>query len=554
MKLKRTMALMLTVAMAASLAACGNSEGSGSASADTTAESAGDTAAASDDASTAGDTAAADDSASAEDSTSTAAGNYNVTWDDIVDIDMMYLATSTIPAGLQDVEDAINEITENEISVHVNLEMVETGSYAQQVSLRMASSEPMDLLLTMPMDAASFTTMQTQNQLMDITDLLDEYGTDIKEILGDKLKGTSADGRVYGVPGNRTYVVSTWIIMRTDVLEDLGLLEKAQNMTSLAEYEEILEAVKNSDKWGNLAGIVSSDGFGNCLGINPGYLATDTFAEATCYDSLGDNNNVISINPDGSDTTIRNNYETEEFQAVVEKMREWYNKGYVYKDTATNGEMAETMVQSGVAFSYLGNCEEGVETLKSTACGMPMTCVPIITYPVTTSSLTKFVWTIPNSAKEPEAAMTFLDMMFTDSRIANLLAWGIEGRDYEVVDGQANYVNGEEGAYHSDDFLFGNQFITLPWYGDGADFRERCQEVEEQGGISAYLGFACDTSSITNEIGAVTNVIAEYKAQIQTGAGDESAYTDFVQKLKDNGVDKIIECYQTQLNEWLEQQ
>ena len=58
---------------------------------------------------------------------------------------MMYLATSTIPAGLQDVEDAINEITENEINVHVNLEMVETGSYAQQVSLRMASSEPMDL-------------------------------------------------------------------------------------------------------------------------------------------------------------------------------------------------------------------------------------------------------------------------------------------------------------------------------------------------------------------------------------------------------------------------
>ena len=41
----------------------------------------------------------------------------------------------------------------------------------------------------MPMDAASFTTMQTQNQLMDITDLLDEYGTDIKEILGTNSKG-----------------------------------------------------------------------------------------------------------------------------------------------------------------------------------------------------------------------------------------------------------------------------------------------------------------------------------------------------------------------------
>ena len=25
---------------------------------------------------------------------------------------------------------------------------------------------------------------------------------------------------------NRTYVISTWVIMRTDVLEDLGLLRK----------------------------------------------------------------------------------------------------------------------------------------------------------------------------------------------------------------------------------------------------------------------------------------------------------------------------------------
>ena len=69
-----------------------------------------------------------------------------------------------------------------------------------------------------------------------------------RSILGDKLKGTSANGRVYGVPGNRTYVVSTWVIMRTDVLEDLGLLEKAQNMSSLDEYEEILEAVISSEK------------------------------------------------------------------------------------------------------------------------------------------------------------------------------------------------------------------------------------------------------------------------------------------------------------------
>ena len=553
MKLKKGMAMALCLMMAAgSLAACGN-QGSGNHESNNQ-ESSDKENVNMQSGNTAKTQEVQDHQSGKETSGAVSAGNYNVTWEDMADVNMMYLATSTIPAGLPDVEAAINEITEPELNIHVNLEMVETGSYAQQVSLRMASSEAVDLLLTMPADSASFTSMQAQNQLMDLTDLLEEYGQDIQSILGDKLKGTSANGRVYGVPGNRTYVVSTWVIMRTDVLEDLGLLEKAQNMSSLDEYEEILEAVISSEKWGTLAGMVSSDGQGTCLGINPGYLATESFETAGCYDSLGDNNFLVSISPDGSSQTIRNSYMTEEFRAIYEKMHDWYEKGYVYKDTATNAEMAESLIKSGVAFSYIGNCEEGVETLKSTACGMPMTCVKVKTYPITTSSLTKFVWTIPNSAKEPEAAMTFLDMMFTDSRIANLLAWGIEGRDYEVVDGEACYVDGTEGAYHSDDFLFGNQFITLPWQGDGADFREKCEAVEAAGTVSEYLGFTADTSSVTNEIGAVTNVIAEYKGQVHTGSCEPEVFDDFLKKLEDNGAQKIIDCYQTQLDEWLRAQ
>ena len=59
---------------------------------------------------------------------------------------------------------------------------------------------------------------------------------------------------------------------------------------------------------------------------------------------------------------------------------------------------------------------------------------------------------------------------------------------------------------------------------------------------------------MTNEIGAVTNVISEFKGQVHTGSCDPSVYDDFLEKLEANGADKIIECYQTQLNDWLAQQ
>ncbi len=141
-----------------------------------------------------------------------------------------------------------------------------------------------------------------------------------------------------------------------------------------------------------------------------------------------------------------------------------------------------------------------------------------------------------------------------DCRIANLLAWGIEGTDYEVVDGEACYIEGNESpAYHTNDFMYGNQFITLPWEGSGADMREQALAVLQEATYSQYMGFACDTSSIVNEISAVSNCLSEYRPQIETGMASEEVFNDFLEKLDASGVDKIVDCYQQQLDAWLQQ-
>ena len=252
-------------------------------------------------------------------------------------------------------------------------------------------------------------------------------------------------------------------------LRTLALLEDAQNIQSLADYDKILEAVSTSEKWSTLSGIVPSDAAGTCLGLGGFYLATDSFADATCYDQLGDLNKIISINPDGSDPTVVNNFATEEYRAIYDQMHEWYEKGYVYKDSTTNQEQAEQLVKSNVAFSYFSQSEIGIESSKEQACGMPMTCVLVKTPPISTSNCTKFVWAVPSSATEPEAAVKMLNLMYTDERIANLLAWGIEDVNYVMGDdGMATFVEGEDAnnaAYHTVDFLYGNQFLVHPWEG-----------------------------------------------------------------------------------------
>ncbi len=545
MKTRRMLSMAMAGIMGLSLlAGCGNSSGTGNGSQDT--QSSAETEA-----------AAADTSSAASDTgTSQAEGDSEVL-EDIAEITMVYMPMGAIPSGLQEVEDAINEITENEINVHVDIQMIESGNYDQQISLMMSSSEKVDLMLTLPIGSSSYNNMANQKQFMDISGLLEEYGQDVLSTVGSLIESTTVDGSIYAVPTYRTLVTSAYIVMRTDVLEDLGLLEKAQNMTSFTEYEEILAAVKSSEKWSYLAGIVNSDVDGLCLPLAGSYLGVDNFSDATSYDQLGDLNKIIAIDPEGSDDTVRMNFDTPEYKAMIDKMRDWYEKGYVYEDAATTDDAAETLIKSNVGFSYFVEGEIGIETSKTAACGMPMTCVKIVTHPISTSSCTKFVWAVPNSSTEPEAAVKFMNMMYTDSRIENLLVWGIEGRDYQVKDGVAYFMDGQDAnsvAYQTADFMFGNQFLAYPWDGQTADFREVAKEEMDGAQESKYLGFSCDTTNIQNQLTAIANVISEFGPSLESGIAPEGTYEEFIQKLYDSGAQDIVDEYQRQLDEWLAEQ
>ena len=477
--------------------------------------------------------------------------------DTMAEINMVYMPMGSSPQGLQAVEDAINEITEAEINTHVNIEIIESGSYEQQIGLKMSSGEKLDLMLTLPYGSTSYNNMASQKQFKDISGLLDQYGKDILALLGNLMDATTVDDKIYAVPTYRTLVTSEYIVMRTDVLEDLGLLDAAKNMTSFTEYEEILAAVKASDKWSYLAGIANSDADGLCLPLAGGYLGVDKFADAYYYDQLGDLNKIIAIDPAGTDDTIKMNFATEDYKAMIDKMRDWYEKGYVYKDAATTDDQAEILVKNNVAFSYFVEGEIGIETAKSAACGTDMTCVKIVTLPISTSSCTKFVWAVPTTADEPEAAVKFMNMMYTDARIENLLSWGVENVNYQVKDGIATYIDGEDAnscTYHMADFMFGNQFLALPWEGQSVDFRDIAKAEMDGAKESRYLGFSCDTSNIQNELTAISNVISEYGPSLESGIAPAGDYDKFIEKLNGSGADTIVAEYQKQLNEWLAKQ
>lgn len=452
------------------------------------------------------------------------------------------------------VVEAINEITEKEINTHVNIQFFEPSTYATQVPMMIQGDEKLDLMMYTPVPGAGYESFKAQKQLLDITEYLDEYGQGVKDALGDILGGTSDETGIYGTASNRVLATDCYIVMRKDVLDQLGLTEKAQNMKTWAEYEEILkEVVANTE----LAGVGNADGEGSTLAVAPFAFGSEDFANNYAYDNLGDTYQMITVSQD--DPTVECVYFTEDYQKAVERADKFYKEGLIYKDAATATDYCDSLIKNDVAFSVICGSEIGVEQTKAASTGHELVCVKLAPAVIGTSNTYKFGFAVPVCATEPEAAVKFLNLLYTNTDIEDILAWGVEGRDWVKKDGVAAYPDGvtpDNVTYHMSDFLNGNQFITTPWIDNGADFREEQKAAEDEAIISKYMGFSFNAEGVENELTACYNVQEQYKKNLASGSTTDVAATlkELQDKLKAAGIDKIVEAYQTQLDAWLDAQ
>ena len=457
--------------------------------------------------------------------------------------------------GLDEVLAAINEISEAEINVHVNYTVMDTATYAEQIGLMMSGGEAFDLVMATAIPVVGFTTMQSQNQLMDISEYLSIYAPETTELMSDYLACTTVDGATYGIPCYRIYNSSYYIIMRTDILEELDLVEEAEAIDSWSDYEAILQKVYEAqdslpEDMQTNAVICSQDGQGTVLTGQYSDIATDDFSGNYGFETLSDSTKVIYVDEDGN---VGNYFATEDYAAAIERVNSWYEAGYVYKDSATASDTGDTLMSNGITFSYVNLSEIGVEQSKATATGYDVTCVEIHSIPVQTSVGNQWAWCVPTTSENPEAAVAFMELMYTNSEIENLFVYGIEGRDYEVND-EGEAVVLEDAEYQSSDFFYGNQFLAYPAEGSGGDFREVSLESLESAEISEYFGCVVNTDDISNELTALSNVLSKYEAGLESGTLDPSTLDTMLDELEDAGMQTVLDFYQEALDAWLAEQ
>lgn len=450
------------------------------------------------------------------------------------ELTVAYFTFGSVPKDQLQIEQALNEITKEKINATVKLLPISFSAWQNQINLMLTSNEKLDLMVLM---GTGYANQVSKGQLVEMDSLLKEHGSGIVEALGpDYAKAALIDGKTYGVPTIRDLAQKYGFYMPKALADKHGI--DLSNVKTLDDLEPILKKIKENEP--NMVPIVNS--------VNASPVTT-----FSTRDSLGDDMGVLLDN--GQNLEIVNWFETEEYAATVKKMREWYLAGYIGKDAVTVKESKSDLIKAGKGGSALAAMKPGFDVQEERQTGMPIVSAEMLPPTAKTNTVTNIMWGIAKNSKNPEKAMQFLNLMYSDKDVVNLLDWGIEGTHYvKVSDNVIDYPEGVTAStvgYAGLGWMFGNQFLSYTFKGDDEQLWEKMKDFNDTAVKSKALGFTFDSSPVKTEYAAVSNVITQYRIALECGALDpDKVLPEFNSKLKDAGIDKIIAEKQKQLDAW----
>jgi putative aldouronate transport system substrate-binding protein len=460
---------------------------------------------------------------------------------ELVNVTYTY-AGSGVPRDLQQVQDAINEILNEDIGVNLTLEPIDFGAYNDRMQLQLAAGEPCDIIFTAPW-INSYTNNVANGSLLELDDLLKEEAPGLWASMPETTwDAARINGIIYGVINQQIFPKPWGVHVRTDMLEKYNF--SLETVTKWEDMEPFLEAVKEGE------------------GINPVYAddggSSLWRSQYYGYDALDDGIGFVGIKADDETLTVVNILETPEYREAANLAKKWVDAGY-FPSSPTSSDEARAAFRAGLFAMGYHVEKPGNDVEMQTAVGWEFESKnltdPLI---LDTSGATATMNAICATSEHPIESMRVLEKLNTDPEVYNLLSRGIEGVHW-VWEDEANkvirYPDGVDatttGYEPNTDWMFGNQFNA--YYRSQAQVGawEATKTMNDEAYPSQALGFVVDRTPIQTEIAQVTAILEEAGRPIDWGwvAYDE-AMPELLERINAAGAQTIIDEVQRQLNDW----
>ncbi|MBP1994737.1 extracellular solute-binding protein [Paenibacillus eucommiae] len=438
----------------------------------------------------------------------------------------------------------VGDFIKSETNVEPVMIKPPAGTYDEKLNIMLASDDPLDAFIV-----GDWTVFQKKGMIQPLNDLLkitpelvNNYTKEEWDAVTDK-----KTGNIYAIPFASTPLGNAPRI-RKDWLDALGL----QVPTTLDELDQVLEAFKKTDKFGN--NVIP-------LATHLSFSQLDR-AFAGLFTKHGDGN---WIDTDGS---VKPAVMDPDYKDFIAKMAEWYSKGYIWKEafsqeyTVINDLVSQNRV--GVLASWISVGLTGIETLMQSDPKAQYVFLDKFDGPAGSAYSLRLPErqgiAISVKSKHAEAVMKFFDWSVSSKKNRNVIDFGLENKHWKWIDeekGIIEKIQGAEKQYSamyslvqgalslgsSDDTISGKlwtdfyNFVSNP----ALDLKK-----------PADYGVNYDEVSITGAVPAAGDIDKfrdKWLVKFITGQEPLSKWDGFIRDLGKMGLDKMIAERTKQYNE-----
>lgn len=455
--------------------------------------------------------------------------------------------------GLEETWEAVNKILKEKLNTTVNFHIYTQKEYDSAVGTMISSgADDMDIIFT-AQSRVNFDKYTEMNAFLPLEDYREQYLSGSEAItLAPAWDAVTRDGHLYAVPLPRDTAVSYNFQYNATMVEDLGLTVPDDYNTYLDLVDFYYEAKAARDK--KYPEKASQPIIKKVNTALAGWYSIDPIINNLIYANI---DGVTGFEGMGKGETAYCPFLEEDYRELCKIWAKLVKDGIVAYDSKSYDQDG-VLTKTG---EYLGTFSLGTIFINEEA-NMPYYRSKL--YRAKESVLTNSALTsgfaVSSKCKYPERALEVIEMLNTDEYLATVVRFGPEGVGWtdkdndgmiEFTEANSDSKNRYNHQWYA--WQLGGLTVSKVPPSSVVGFGKVLEEFNNAGTPSSNLGFVLDTEPITNEITACNNVVKEFHDGILVLGQNENVdklCDDFAQKLKDNGIEKILKEVQAQLDAW----
>lgn len=461
------------------------------------------------------------------------------------------MMTGDMP-GAEAVEEAVNKYLNDELKLNMTLDItfISDSEWADKTNVMLSTGSGWDITVV---GGTQFTANAPRNAFYPLNDYVDTLLADAKEMLPEAAwNAWTIDGKIYAVCPEKDLGKNYGVAENQTLLDDLGVTFPADYDTTwdlLPYWRELKQ--KRDEKYPQYANdpliridIQTFDGyfyFDPYVGSGNGTVVCSNFEGLRGFSDITDPNKVFCP------------YFSSDFVDWAKAVQSMVKDGVCGVDKTfdvDNVKKNAGLVPNKAVVGYVEVSEDMNAPYYKTK------LYPAKNSILTTADMQAGGHVINAKCKYPERAMEFINLLYSDTYLGTTLRFGVEGTDWTDADndGTVEFIGRNSDPsnrywYNWYGYWFGSLSTSKRAEGLTEAFNKNLAAMNEGATPSAVLGFIPDTTNIANEIAACNNTISEYMTQFRKPTGSEdidALVAAFREKLKANGIEKIISEVQAQ--------